>query len=72
MLATVHLGLRYIWIEIPLFVRFVTMRVPPFSDMKRIQKWVYLTQYCFVVMGDGVMAAIEYVRSVPQECRPTE
>ena len=30
MLVTVHPGLRYIWIEILLFVHFVTMRVPPF------------------------------------------
>ena len=31
MLVTVHPGLRYIWIEIPLLVRFVTSSIPPFS-----------------------------------------
>ena len=72
MLVTVHPGLRCIWIEILLLVHFVTMSVRPFRQKRGYKKWVYLTQFCFVVMGDGVMAAIEYVRSVPQKCRPTE
>ncbi len=38
MLVTVHPGLRYIWIEILLFVHFVTMRVQPFPFGKEDTK----------------------------------
>ena len=51
-------------------VRFVTNAV--LLRQEGMEKPAYLPHFCFVVMGDGVMAAIEYVRSVPQKCRPTE
>ena len=38
MLVTVHPGLRCIWIEILLFVHFVTMRVQPFPFGKEDTK----------------------------------
>jgi hypothetical protein len=40
--------------------------------MEGIYKWVYLTQSLFVVMGDGVMVAVEYVRNVSGNSKPTE
>ena len=62
----VHPGFCYIWIEISLIVRFdisniLLLPIRSRNNSEGMYKWVYLTQYWFVVMGDGVMAAIEYV-----------
>jgi hypothetical protein len=61
--VTVHPGFHCIWIEISLLVRFDIADI--LLRKEGIYKQAYLTRFRCVVMGDGVMAAIEYVRNVP-------
>lgn len=51
-------------------VRFVTN--PTLLRKERMEKQAYLTHFCRVAMGDGVMAAIESVGNGPGRPKPAE
>ena len=51
-------------------VRFVTNAV--LLRQEGMEKQAYLTHFCRVAMGDGVMAAIESVGNGPGKPKPAE